>query len=579
MEEYRIRVLSPDGIERHVLELDPPLTRGTPLYLAGGPRRMEVGPLGDCREATFEGDPTTLGIGPRDTVQVQYRTGTTGPWLNKYAGTAVITGSARSEVGRYKLQGFRYRRLTEVEVRTLLAEADLGAQVRQLFTDVIASGQLGSTLLPPTTDTIPSLNITSAAIQGNFWPAAKLIDERLKGRSRQTRTYLNPDGSTQAKDVNPDWGVNADLRPVFGYPTGTLVIDEIVTGVEIDGMDTDSSTLVTDVRVVFAQTLAAQGLENAADGTGNRRYQDVKSPLTYPISVAPRTFGEAWRGLPLPVDVSLFQRLPASNAQAFATGFIRQGAPNPPNITPTVTGNWSALWDGDALSAVTIGPPPDVTVSSYTVQLLFSDATPLPDGWEAKVTGGSISQLTVEARDGLVPPNGGSHTASATVSGPNTPTGVALLGDTTRSRLAGAWTQGGNWSSGKTVYIQITPVDPQQPVVLSAGTLVRVNPALLAASATPLARIPTLNPVTARLPGWNYSPAATAQLTLRDALGNAVETRELPIELLVYDTDDDGELYTEVRCGQRDEAEALSFTSAISARDQNATTDAVQAST
>ncbi|WP_198170849.1 hypothetical protein [Deinococcus arboris] len=58
-----------------------------------------------------------------------------------------------------------------------------------------------------------------------------------------------------------------------------------------------------------------------------------------------------------------------------------------------------------------------------------------------------------------------------------------------------------------------------------------------------------------------------------------LETRELPIELLVYDTDEDGELYTEVRCGQRDEAEALSFTAAISARDQDATTDAVRAST
>lgn len=577
MEEYRIRVLSPDGTEKHIRELDPP--GGTPLYLVGGPRRMEVGPLGDCREATFEGDPTTLGIGPRDTVQVQYRTGTTGPWLNKYAGTAVITGSARSEVGRYKLQGFRYRRLTEVEVRTLLGEADLGAQVRQLFTDLIASGQLGSTLQAPTVGTIPDLNITSAAIQGNFWPAAKLIDERLKGRSRQTRTYLNPDGSTQAKDVNPDWGVNADLRPVFGYPGGTLVIDEATFGVEIDGLDTDSSTLVTDVRVVFAQTLGAQGLENAADGTGNHRYEDVKTPLTYPISVAPRTFGEAWRGLPLPVDASLFERLPASTAQAFATGFIRQGAPDPPNTTPTVTGDWSALWDGDALSTVTIGPPPDVTVSTYTVQLTFPEGTPLPDGWEAKVTGGSISQLTVEARDGLVEPNGGSHTASSTVSGPNTPTGLALLGDATRARLAGAWTQGGVWLSGKTVYLQITPADPQQPVVLSAGTLVRANPVLLEASATPLARIPTLNPVTARLPGWNYSPAATAQLTLRDPLGAVIETRELPIELIVYDTDDDGELYTEVRCGQRDEAEALSFTSAIASRDQNATTDAVQAST
>ena len=146
MEEYRIRVLSPDGTEKHVRELDPPA--GTPLFLVGGPRRMEVGPLGDCREATFEGDPLTLGIGPRDTVQVQYRTGA-GAWLNRYAGTAVITGNSRREVGRYKLQGLRYRRLTEVEARTLLLEADLGAQIRQLFLDLIASGNWAAPCKPP----------------------------------------------------------------------------------------------------------------------------------------------------------------------------------------------------------------------------------------------------------------------------------------------------------------------------------------------------------------------------------------------------------------------------------------------
>ncbi|GGS13637.1 hypothetical protein [Deinococcus knuensis] len=289
MEEYRIRVLSPDGTEKHVRELDPPA--GTPLFLVGGPRRMEVGPLGDCREATFEGDPLTLGIGPRDTVQVQYRADG-GPWLNRYAGTAVITGSSRSEVGRYKLQGLRYRRLTEVEARTLLPEADLGAQVRQLFTDLIASGQLGSTLQAPTQESIPDLNVTSAAIHGNYWAAAKLLDERLRGRSRQTRTYLNADGSTQTRDVNPEWGVNADLRPVFGYPAGTLVIDEAGVGVEIDGMDTDSTTLVTDVRVMFTRTMTAQFLLTEVGGEGGTSISTPArstAPRTIPVPVTPAT--------------------------------------------------------------------------------------------------------------------------------------------------------------------------------------------------------------------------------------------------------------------------------------------------
>ena len=578
MEEYRIRVLSPDGTEKHVLELDPPLTRGTPLYLVGGPRRMEVGPLGDCREATFEGDPLTLGIGPRDTVQVQYRTGE-GPWLNRYAGTAVITGSSRSEVGRYKLQGLRYRRLTEVEARTLLPEADLGAQVRQLFTDLITSGQLGATLQAPTQESIPDLNVTSAAIHGNYWAAAKLIDERLRGRSRQTRTYLNADGSTQSRDVNPEWGVNADLRPVFGYPAGTLVIDEATPGVEIDGMDTDSTTLVTDVRVTFAGTVLATGVENFADGQGDRPYREPRAPLTHALNVAPRTFGEAWRGLPLPVESALFERLAAATVTVTASGNLRQGASTPPVTAPGLIGDEAALWDGNDTTALTISPPADVIVTAYYVGLDFPEATPLPDGWEVRVEGGAVSGLFVSATDGNTVPSGGGRLATVASNGAVGAAGLALLGDPARARLAGAWTTGGMWSGSKRVELILTPANPANPIKLNAGTLVRVNPTLLAASATPLARIPTLNPVTARLPGWNYSPAATAQLTLRGPLGEVIETRELPIELMVYDTDDDGELFTEVRCGQRDEAEALSFTAVISARDQNATTDAVQAST
>lgn len=564
MEDYRIRVLSPDGTEKHVRELDPPA--GTPLYLVGGPRRMEVGPLGDCREATFEGDPATLGIGPRDTVQMQYRTGT-GPWLNKYAGTAVITGSARSEVGRYKLQGFRYRRLTEVEVRTLLPEADLGAQVRQLFTDVIASSQLGSTLQAPTADTIPDLNVTSAAIQGNFWPAAKLIDERLKGRSRQTRTYLNPDGSTQAKDVNPDWGVNADLRPVFGYPTGTLVIDEATFGVEIDGLDTDSSTLVTDVRVIFTRTMTAQflltevGGQDGEGGTTISTPARSTAPRTIPVPVAPRTFGEAWRGLPLPTSAELFTVLPGASVSVRAFYFSGPVDPMPP---VTVTGDPASLWDGTLTSGLTLAPPGGNTVFLYYLTVHVPPGTPVPDGFRLVANGASLSGLTVTT------PTGSMRMGTVSAGAPP----MYVFPDVVRSEHLPAI-----WADGATVEFVLAPFDRAAPLLVSEAALMSVNHALVEASATPLARIPTLNPVTARLPGWNYSPAATAQLTLRDPLGAVVESRELPIELLVYDTDDDGELYTEVRCGQRDEAEALSFTSAIASRDQNATTDAVQAST
>lgn len=564
MEEYRIRVLSPDGTEKHVRELDPPA--GTPLFLVGGPRRMEVGPLGDCREATFEGDPLTLGIGPRDTVQVQYRAGA-GPWLNRYAGTAVITGSSRSEVGRYKLQGLRYRRLTEVEARTLLPEADLGAQVRRLFTDLIASGQLGATLQAPTQESVPDLNVTSAAIHGNYWAAAKLLDERLRGRSRQTRTYLNADGSTQSRDVNPEWGVNADLRPVFGYPAGTLVIDEAEFGVEIDGMDTDSTTLVTDVRVMFTRTMTAQflltevGGQDGEGGTIISTPARSTAPRTIPVPVAPRTFGEAWRTLPLPTAPELFTTLPGDGVNVRAFYFTGPVDPLPP---VTVTGDPAALWDGTLTGGLTLAPPDGNTVFLYYLTVSIPPGTPVPDGFRLVVPGASLSGLTVRTPAGQM--------RMGTVSAGAPP--MYVFPDVVRSEHLPAI-----WADGATVEFVLAPFDRAAPLLVSELSLIGVNRALVEASAVPLSRTPTLNPVTARLPGWNHRPAGAAQLTLRGPLGEVIETRELPIELLVCDTDDDGELFTEVRCGQRDEAEALSFTAVISARDQNATTDAVQAST
>ncbi|WP_189066222.1 hypothetical protein [Deinococcus seoulensis] len=489
----------------------------------------------------------------------------------------MITGSSRSEVGRYKLQGLRYRRLTEVEARTLLPEADLGAQVRQLFTALIASGQLGGTLQAPTQESIPDLNVTSAAIHGNYWPVAKLLDERLRGRSRQTRTYLNADGSTQSRDVNPEWGVNADLRPVFGYPAGTLVIDEAALGVEIDGMDTDSTTLVTDVRVMFTRTMPPGQVISRTfqDGDGRDAVahpEDVRAPvaLTREFNVAPRTFGQAWRSLALPVTPELFTGLPGSTVTVSVRSFVAQEEATIGTLT--VTGDDAALWDGQPGTAVSITAPSGVVAVEYALEVAYPAGMALPDGFMAQMENGGLGGVTLVGQNLTVTPT---QHVFVDVAPPLTPTPpVYLLPGVTRDvRLAPAWASGGR------LVLRINHTDLSQPLVIRSACLIRASPELMAASTTPLARTPTLNPVTARLPGWNHSPAATAQLTLRGPLGEVVETRELPIELLVYDTDDDGELFTEVRCGQRDEAEALSFTAVISARDQNATTDAVQAST
>ncbi|UQN06758.1 hypothetical protein [Deinococcus sp. QL22] len=565
--EYRLRVLSPDGTEKHVLTLNPPPSGGTPLYLDGGPRAMEVGPLGDCREAVFEGDPTTLGIGPRDTVQVQYRpVSGSGSWLNRYAGTAVINGSLRSEIGRYKLQGFKTKRLNEVEVRTLLVEADLGAQVRQLFTDLIVSGQVGASLQPPTLESIPDLNKTSAAIHGNYWQVARLIEQRLKGRSERTRAFLNEDGSTSNDTINPDWGVNADLRPVFGYPTGVLTIDEGVPGVEVDGMDLDSTTLVTDVRLIWTKTLSAR-LTFVVNAT---EYINLSSTLTvglmYPVAVAPRTFGQAWRSLPLPVNLNVFRRINPTLVQAEVRHFLNSDDfVGPANVQ----GDLVALTDGDGDSQILLLPPSTIGSFLDYVLTLTLPAGPPPVGVELTVSGARIDAVRCYVnnerisfgRFGFLDPAPGA---------PN----LYLFPSQVLDQIAAYWGQGPGM-----IHVVLKPDQDSQPVRVNAFAPLEVNPELALATASPLARVPTLDPVECRVPGWEVNPAEQALIILRHPVTGVELSRvQKPIELLVYDTDDDGELFTRVRCGQRDDAEKLSFAASITERDSAASLDAVRSS-
>ncbi|CAM4237333.1 hypothetical protein [Deinococcus marmoris] len=572
-DEYRLEVLSPEGTFKHFRELG----GVNELRLDGGPRRMEVRGNGDCREGTFEGDPVTLGIGPRDIVSVQYRTGPQGVWRNRYAGVALVSGSADSEIGRYKLQGFRMKRLTELEVRGTLPEMDLGAQVRELFNQLNASGQLGldgqigPLLIRPDEPGIPDLGITSAAIDGNFWSVAKLIDERLKGRSRRSQTYLNADGSTENRDENPDWGVNADRRPVFGYPAGLLEVDEADEGVEIDGLDVDSTALVTDVRLIWARTLQAGAVSSLLNTAANPRdFVEVAEnlskagPLTREVSVAPRTYGQAWRSVGVPANAELFVGVEATTVTVSIAVAIYADGTTPEQ--PTVTGDSAVLSDGLPGTAIEISAPPGAAGLVYSLELDHLDSAPLPDGVALIVDGGAVRTVTVAGRSGDAGDN-----VSIRIDRPALGNGLALFPDWLRGRLAG------RWNTSKRLIFRVEHANPNMPLRISAAALIYADPDLMLAVAGPLARLPIQNPVTVRLPGWETDPAPKVRITRRSLSGAVTLVRELPVDLIVYDVDEDGELYTEVRCGQSDDAEKLSFATAITSKDQAATLDAVRA--
>ncbi|GAA5503024.1 hypothetical protein Dxin01_02773 [Deinococcus xinjiangensis] len=584
--EYRLRVLDPQGEEKHVLELNPPLTSGTPLYLDGGVRRMEVRGNGDCREATFEGDPLTLGIGPRDTVQVQWRPDRLSNWRNRYAGTVVVNGSTETdETGKYKLQGLSIRRLKEVEVRKTLLQDDLGAQLRQLFSDLVNSGQLGKTLQKPTEASIPNLNVTSAALSPNYRHVDELIDKYLKGRSTQTKTYLNPDGGTDNRTVTPDWGVTGDLVPVFGYPAGVLELDEGTLGVTVDGFDVDSTTLVTDVRVMFTKTMQASQILAVNGLIGGRTPISAETrsifPLTLPLSVAPRTFGESWRNLPLGTQAEYFTPEAGVRFAAVAQ-FIDIFSPE--ENVPVASGQVEALADTDPNTYIELGRPSRLP-SDYVLKLFFGEGE-CPVGFRLNIL--SSPGYTVVARvyghDGV---NEGRMVAINPLPGTadmylfpsaiidevraslkrdrTLEVGIAL---TTSSSVT---IKNGSTSTTSSV----TP----SPLRIATMSFLHINQAMMLQLAQPLARLPWINAVSVRVEGWAVEPAPTLRLTRRDAAGQSLGFRELPIDLMVYDIDPDGEMYTEIRCGQTDDAEALSWASTIAQRDQSATLDAVHANT
>ena len=567
-DEYRLEVLSPEGTFKHFRELG----GVNELRLDGGPRRMEVRGNGDCREATFEGDPVSLGIGPRDIVVVQFRTGPIQPWRNRYAGVTVVNGSADSELGRYKLQGFRMRRLNEVEVRGTLEEMDLGQQVRTLFAQLIDSGQVGDALLLPYYLEIPDLNRTSAAIDGNYWPVAKLIDERLKGRSRRSQTYLNADGSTSNRDENPDWGVNANRAPIFGYPTGLLEVDELDDRVEIDGLDVDSTALVTDIRLIWARTLQAGAVYSLVSETSSirdavRTDEDLAraGPLTRTVSVASHTYGQAWRSVAVPANAELFRQLEAPTVVVDVSASIYSDSSSAG--TPTVTGESAMLADNSPETAIEITAPTGALGLTYRLTLDYPDSTPLPDGFALAVENGVVNSVNVIGRATIAPDSAVTLLNVQRPSGP-----LALFPSRLRDgRLAS------RWGGGKRLVVTVEHLDLKTPLRISAAALVAADPDLMLAVAAPLARIPVQDPATVRLPGWDTDPVPKVRITRRNVLGAVTAVRELPVELFVYDTDEDGELYTEIRCGQSDDAEKLSFAAAITSKDQSATLDAVRA--
>jgi hypothetical protein len=192
-----------------------------------------IGEDGDCLEANFKALGSSLGIAARDIVILQ--TSPTGViWINRYAGVAIRVGANNNpDYSQFKLVGLR-KRLQEVELRSPQSTGDVGTIARQVVQDAIATGQLGSAVIYDSS-LIPLTGFLMSGFASNYRSVAAVLD------------YL------ASAIPGTSWGINADRKVFFGVATGTVAIDESVTGTLIQWEDANAEHVYNAVRWMIAQ--------------------------------------------------------------------------------------------------------------------------------------------------------------------------------------------------------------------------------------------------------------------------------------------------------------------------------------
>ncbi len=230
--EWQLEIRNPLGGAPFTRDVTNPVKELTSFALNG---------YGDCKEALFTGLGGVLGIAPRSIVTLQSRATTISPWVNRYAGFVSRAGAARNkEATQFKLMGLR-KRLYETELQadtySTTTGQDVGAVARQMVQDVIATGQLGSSVIYNAA-LIPNAGFNTGLIQPKFNSLGTLLDALA--------------------DSVPGvvWGVNANREVFFGLVTGNTPIDEGVIGTQITWEDTDADSLVTAVRWIIGGKVA-----------------------------------------------------------------------------------------------------------------------------------------------------------------------------------------------------------------------------------------------------------------------------------------------------------------------------------
>jgi len=551
---YRLDIYTPLGVFKDSLGLDEQgLTKV--LNLVGGPG-LEIAPLGICREATFTGDPSTLGIGPRDWVDVMYSTdGTT--WTARYSGVAVQNGNTDSlDPGTYKLMGGLLR-LNEVETRSALAQGDVGAQVRQAIDDARGSRQLGNAIQIPSTERIPDVGGTpNGRVLPRFRNVGPLVTGTLVGK-REGLVF----------------GVNAAREVVFGTPTGTLLLDE-AEGVVFEDTSTNAEVLCTHVRVFWSSVVGGTVLLRTGpvqrDGKNVQVLMDSEAGIaTLPLALDDgSTFGQAWEKLPLVVDSQFFDRVLHVGDIDVVPGITLSAGSGTADLT--ADGDDAALADADRNTYVSLRNTGSGTVTNLRLTVQYARGSPdqAPLGLEWVADNATLRSLTIDSEAGAV-----------TVQNPTGKGGFLLFSTEAQEFLASLWA---------TVPCSITySVDFQDAsklmLIRAACPLLPRMDGLLAEVRTML-RLPAVNPTKATVfdtqtrSAWALdAQAGMAELVRRWPDGTERSRSVRPISLYRFQVSEEGDYSVEVAIGEADQPEDSARAAIIARRAREATVSAVMA--
>ncbi|WP_407540223.1 hypothetical protein Q0M94_02135 [Deinococcus radiomollis] len=516
---WRLEISAPDGTFRYTKDMGSLFVDGSPISEQGGD--------GDCRECTFSGD---VDIQPRERVRVQWSEDGGVTWRNRFTGIATQNKSPQAYLGGYKLVGLS-KKLDEVEVWTVLAQADLDAQVRQALRDLIASGQVGALLTFD--DTSHPLGLTSNKIIPNFQKVSALFKDVLCPKLQGSRVAVDQDG-----------------RVLFGVPTGILSIDELDPDVHIEWLDIGSEELVTDVRFFWTTGLAGTFYLSGAPLA-------VSSPPLFtrlvhaPDALGTWPYGHSTRSEAMTLDRSSFN---LNTAASYAFTAFGSG--------PTVTGSTSALSDDDVGTQVLLSSTFAAgTPHSYGVVMTLTGSA-LPDAIILQSNALQLQRLSILLQSG-----GTTVYALDRFNITLHSSGVLLFPDDVRAAVASF--------AGDTLRIVLNLLATDNDLALFTCCPANVGGSVTVA-ARASARLPVPTAGSVLLSGWR-DPQPQVTVQRRGSAGEALEVITLPANYR-HSVRRDGELQTEVLMGQRDSPEASAAAALIKERDRAALNSAIRKS-